>query len=173
MRVLKLLSVAAMVSAAFSVTNAMAQTQNIPVSCNWVHASSQSGASAAIVTFQCKEANNNVAATRSLTYSAPTWQVTYCTISLASGVYNSGTCQNSSLYRTVAPLSLSSSQCQNVGKYVGSGCAVSISSSDGFGQYFQQQCGPGCTPRYESLGFINGCYSGPPNGSPYVNVYCQ
>ncbi len=172
MRVLKLFGAMAIVSATLSVTNAMAQSQNIPVSCNWIHTSSQpGGTSGAIVTFQCKEANNNVAATQSLTYTAPTWQVTYCTISLASGVYNSGTCQNPNLYRTVAPLL--SSQCQNVGKYVGSGCAVSISSSDGFGQYFQQQCGPGCTPRYESLGFINGCYSGPPNGSPYVNVYCQ
>lgn len=170
MKALKNLGMALLGCMVLVTFNANAQTQNVPVSCSWVQTGSQSGPYTAIITFQCKESTGSVAATRSLTYSAPSWAVTNCSISLASGVFNSGSCQSVSLYRKVAT---TVSQCQNPGKYVGSGCAASIMSSDAFGAYFQQQCGTGCTPRTESLGFINGCYSGPPNGSPYINVYCQ
>lgn len=165
MRVLKLLSVVAMVSAAFSATNAMAQTQNVPVSCNWVHASSQSGASAAIVTFQCKEANNNVAATRSLTYSAPTWQVTYCTISLASGVYNSGSCQSASLYR-VEPIP--PSLCAKAGTYLVNMCANSMVNIP-----VQSACGSNCSLRYETVGWTSMCPAVGEGRSPEVKVFCQ
>lgn len=132
MRELKILGSALIGCAALFAFTASAQTQNVPVACNWVHTGSQAGQSAAIITFQCKESNGNVAATRSLTYSAPSWQVTYCTISLASGVLNSGTCQNASLYRVVSvvvppPSSSSNSSASTCfsGQVLGQACLYS------------------------------------------------
>lgn len=165
MRLIKMLGVALLGCMALVTFNASAQTQNVPVSCNWVQTGSQSGPFNAIITFQCQESNGNVAATRSLTYSAPSWQVTYCTISLASGVYNSGTCQNASLYRVVtvpAPVC-------NSGAYIGAGCANSMTSSPGFNNAVQQVCGTGCPVRFENLGATNGCGV----QSPYLKAYCQ
>jgi hypothetical protein len=164
MRVLKILGSALISCAALFAFTVSAQTQNVPVSCNWVQTGSQAGQSAAIITFQCKEANNNVAATRSLTYTAPSWQVTNCSISLASGVYNSGTCQSANLYRVeqvVTP------NC-NSGAYIGAGCANSMTASPGFGAAVQQVCGTGCPVRFENLGATNGCY----RESPYLKAYC-
>jgi hypothetical protein len=165
MKVLKFLGSALIGCAALLTFSASAQTQNVPVSCNWVHIGSQAGQSAATITFECRESNGTVAATRSLTYSAPTWQVTHCSISLASGVFNSGTCQNTNLYRVqivVAP------SC-NSGAYIGAGCANSMTSSPGFGAAVQQVCGAGCPVRYENFGGTNGCY----RESPYLKAYCQ
>ncbi len=158
--------IGALVFAFFVSGHVAAQTQNVPVSCNWVQTGSQSGQSAAIITFQCKEANGSVAATRSLTYSAPSWQVTYCTISLASGVQNSGTCQNPGLYR-VTQVTVPA-HC-NSDAYIGAGCANSMTSSPAFGMAVQQVCGAGCPVRYENLGGVNGCYT----QSPYLKAYCK
>lgn len=165
MRALKLLGVAALASMAFSTTNASAQTQNVPVSCTWTQVSSQSGPYTAIIGLQCKEANNNVAASRTLTYTAPSWQVTNCSISLASGVYNSGTCQDANLYRTVAPLS---SQCQNAGKFLGQGCANRTANIP-----VQTLCGDNCSLRFETIGWTAACPYAGEGRSPEVKVFCQ
>jgi len=162
MRVLKVLCTAIISCVTFFAFSASAQTQNVPVSCNWVQTGSQSGPYTAIITFQCQESTGGVAATRSLTYTAPSWGVTNCSISLTSGVLNSGTCQNASLYRVV------SLSC-NSGAYIGAGCANSMTSSPGFGAAVQQVCGTGCPVRYENLGGINGCWT----QSPYLKAYCQ
>tara|TARA_R100000656_G_scaffold123438_1_gene100013 strand:+ start:575 stop:1057 length:483 start_codon:yes stop_codon:yes gene_type:complete len=145
--------------------NVSAQTQNVPVSCNWVQTGSQAGQSAATITFQCKESNGNVAATRRLTYSAPSWQVTQCTISLASDVFNSGTCQNESLYRKEIIVS----PCKNSGTYIASGCANSMTSSAGFGAEVVRLCGAASCVTYQNLGAINGCY----RESPFLKAYCK
>lgn len=149
---------------------ATAQTQNVPVSCSWVQTGSQSGPFAAIITFQCQESGGSVAATRSLTYTAPTWQVTNCSISTASGVFYSGTCQNASLYRVQTVVSA----CANAGKLITSACGNSL-GSDAFGQWAMQQCGSGCSLRYETVGWTAKCpHPGQsPAGSPEVKVYCQ
>lgn len=162
MRVLKILCSAVVSCVTLFAFAASAQTQNVPVSCNWVQNGSQSGPYTAIITFQCQESTGGVAATRSLTYSAPSWAVTNCSISLASGVLNSGTCQNTNLYR-VMPLSC------NSGAYIGAGCANSMTGGPGFGTAVQQVCGTGCPVRFENLGAINGCWT----QSPYLKAYCQ
>lgn len=146
--------------------NATAQTQNVPVSCNWVQTGSQSGPYTAIITFQCQESGGNVAATRTLTYSAPSWQVTNCSISLASGVYNSGTCQSASLYR-VEPIVIPPA-CPNAGKYLGQGCAngtVNIPVST--------LCGNNCSLRLETIGWTPACPYEGHGRSPEVKVYCK
>lgn len=165
MRLLKILGSALIGCAAFFTFTASAQTQNVPVSCNWVVVSSYTAPFGYVTNLDCKEQNNNKAAGKTLVSNSGT--PTTCSISLSSGVLNSGSCTSPVLYRAIV-----TSQCQNIGKFVGGVCANGTNSS-AFGTYFQQQCGAGCTPRYENLGFINGCYSGPPNGSPYLNVYCQ
>lgn len=164
MKLIKILGAALLTCVTLASTSVSAQTQNVPVSCNWVQTSSQSGPFTAIITFQCKESNNNVAATRTLTYSSPSWQVTNCSISLASGVYNSGTCQSANLYRVVP---VAAPSC-NSGAYIGAGCANSMTNSPAFGAAVGQICGTGCSVRYENLGAINGCYS----ESPYLKAYC-
>lgn len=146
--------------------NATAQTQNVPVSCSWVQTGSQSGPFAAIITFQCQESGGSVAATRSLTYTAPTWQVTNCSISPASGVFYSGTCQNASLYRVVT---VATPVCKNSGTYIASGCANSMTSSAGFGAAVINTCGSSSCIRYENMGAINGCG----RESPYLNAFCK
>lgn len=147
--------------AALITFNATAQTQNVPVSCSWVQVGSQSGPSAAIITLQCQGA-----ATRVLTYTAPTWQVTSCTISLSPGVYNSGTCQNPNLYRVEQVVSL----CANAGKYLGNGCANSIGNIP-----VPTACGSNCSLRTEVVGWTSQCpHPGQsPAGSPEVKVFCQ
>jgi hypothetical protein len=173
MRVLKILGSALIGCAALFAFTASAQTQNVPVSCNWVQTGSQSGPYTAIITFQCQESTGGVAATRSLTYSSPSWAVTNCSISLASGVLNSGNCQNTSLYRVV-PVVVPVSTCPNAGKLITSSCGNSLGSS-AFGQWAMQQCGSGCTLRYETVGWTAQCpHPGQsPAGSPEVKVYCK
>jgi hypothetical protein len=173
MKALKNLGMALLGCMALVTFNASAQTQNVPVSCSWVQTGSQAGQSAAIITFQCKESNGNVAATRSLTYTAPSWQVTNCSISLASGVFNSGTCQSASLYR-VEPVVTPQSSCANAGKYLMNVCANSLSGASP--AWIQQQCGSGCGLRTEIIGWTNQCpipSGGAPAGSPEVKVFCK
>lgn len=146
--------------------NASAQTQNVPVSCSWVQTGSQAGQSAAIITFQCQESGGSVAATRSLTYTAPTWQVTNCSITTASGVFYSGTCQNASLYRVVPVVTPA---CKNSGTYIASGCANSMTSSAGFGAEVIRLCGAANCVTYQNLGGTNGCY----RESPFLKAYCK
>lgn len=165
MRVLKLLGVAALASIAFSTTNAMAQTQNVPVSCNWVQTGSQSGPFTAIITFQCQESGGNVAATRSLTYTAPSWQVSNCSISLASGVYNSGSCQSASLYR-IEPIP--PSLCAKAGTYLVNLCANSAGNIP-----VQSACGSNCSLRFETVGWTSMCPAVGEGRSPEVKVFCQ
>lgn len=166
MRVLKFLGSVLASCAALLAFPVLAQTQNVPVSCSWVQTGSQSGQSAAIITFQCQESGGVVAATRSLTYTAPTWQVTNCSISPASGVFYSGTCQNASLYRVVPVVT---PVCKNSGTYIASGCANTMTSSAGFGAAVISTCGSSSCVRYENMGAINGCW----RESPYLNAFCK
>lgn len=147
--------------------NANAQTQNAPVSCNWVQTGSQSGQSIAIITLQCQESGGNVAATRVLTYTAPTWQITNCNISLSSGVLNSGTCQSPNLYRPIDP---PVSTCANAGKYLGNSCANSTVNIP-----VPVACGANCSLRFETVGWTAACpHPGQsPAGSPEVKVFCK
>lgn len=170
MRVLKVLCTAIISCVTLFAFSASAQTQNVPVSCNWVQTGSQSGPYTAVITFQCQESTGGVAATRSLTYTAPSWAVTNCSISLSSGVLNSGTCQNASLYRVV---SVVGSTCPNEGKYLMNVCANSLGSVNP--TWVQQQCGSNCSLRTEVVGWTSRCpHPGQsPAGSPEVKVFCK
>ena len=156
--------------AAFFTLNANAQTQNVAVSCNWVQTGSQSGPYTAIITFQCQESNGNVAATRSLTYSAPNWAVTYCTISLASGVFNSGSCQSTNLYRQVIP---PTSTCTTPGVRIQGGCVNSYDSSMLTNPIFLSRCGSGCALEYRTVGWTSACPNSGNGRSPEYGIYCK
>lgn len=163
MRVIKMLGAVLLSFAALVSVGANAQTQNVPVSCSWVLVSSSSGPSGADVNLKCQESGGAIAATKVINYR--TNAATLCSISLSSGVFNSGSCENPNLYRTAVV----TSQCNNAGAYIGSGCANSMTGSAGFGAAVQQLCGVGCPVRYENLGGNHGCSS----QSPYLKAYCK
>lgn len=170
MRFLKFYGV--VVAALFSLS-ASAQTQNVPVSCDWEHVSSQSGPSAATITFQCEEADGSVAATRQLTYSAPSWQVSYCSISLATGVFNSGTCQNTSLYRVEQVTPPPPSTCTTPGLEVYRACGNSLASGALNYDDIVARCGSGCELDYESVGFTEMCPNSGVARSPEISIFCK
>lgn len=161
MKILKKLGVALLGCMALVAFNANAQTQNVPVSCSWVLVSSSSGSSGAIIHLKCQESTGNIAATKVINYRTGMPQL--CSISLSSGVFNSGTCENPNLYRKVDNL------CKNSGTYIASGCANSMTSSAGFGAEVIRLCGGASCVTYQNLGGVNGCY----RESPFLNAYCK
>jgi hypothetical protein len=163
MKTLKKLRIALLGCMALVAFNTSAQTRNVPVSCSWVLVSSSSGSSGAIINLKCQESTGSIAATKVINYR--TGMPQSCSISLSSGVFNSGTCQNESLYRekiTVSP-------CKNSGTYIASGCANSMTSSAGFGAEVIRLCGAANCVTYQNLGGVNGCY----RESPFLNAYCK
>ena len=133
MKALKKLGIALLGCMALVAFNTSAQTQNVPVSCSWVLVSSSSGPSGAIINLKCQESTGNIAATKVINYRTGMPQT--CSISLSSGVFNSGTCENPNLYRKVDNI------CKNSGTYIASGCANSMTSSAGFGAEVIRLCG--------------------------------
>ena len=151
-----------LVLAMFASGHVAAQTQvKVPVSCSWVMVSSTSGATGATVNLKCAESTGVIAATKVINYRLN--QPTTCSISLYSGIYNSGTCESPNLYRQGESL------CKNAGTYIASGCANSMTSSTGFGAEVIRLCGAANCVTYQNLGGVNGCY----RESPFLNAYCK
>jgi hypothetical protein len=156
MKLIKMLGAALLSCAAL--VSVGANSQQVPVSCTFTNVSVSWSASLITANQDCKESNGTLVAHR--TINASPMGEPSCSESLVGGVSNNGSCLRPSFVR--------GGQCQNIGKFVAAGCANGF-SSNGFSNFYYQQCGSGCSGRSVNLGSINGCSQ----QSPYLNIYCQ
>ena len=92
-----------------------------------------------------------------------------CSITLASGIVNQGSCLQPRFYTRVAPTSSSrTSSCS--GAYVDNVCANSL-GHPGLGAYIEQVCGPTVSPAticIERIGATRNCS----RRNPEMAIYC-
>lgn len=79
-------------------SGAMAESQNIPVTCTWKTISVSYVKPYTVTTSQCTN-NQTLVATKVVKTGA--WQLPQCSLTTAPGFFYTGTCQNPSFYQVV------------------------------------------------------------------------